>query len=486
MGYSQDDDNPDFPAGTSGASVTSTYGDNITQSDIDAGYYGAAGGPTPNVLVWNDYETIYVKVGDDGYGDLPSVLCSPYNWYMIEFKTDNNHLIDLYGFEMATRADEGAQITVDLLIDGQLVKRLSPHIFGKAIVDGLGRVHFDTSDAQGESGTYGFGTITGRHLGIRIWPNPLGEDVGITNIHFSQREDFQSFAPAPAPETTDVSLDTASLAWTSHDDVAYDVWFGTTADLAGVTPVRTAESALDLADTARPPNWRSSVGSGSVTISGNMSTACRTADRAPTIAQAREMSPDAETVAHDSIAKGFAVRDRQVRAIGKTLRHSLAMAYDYELPVDMRSPQRSSLRCPLRLATYVEDEPLLLLVVPLRGRAGTGGSGRWTEACAAREDRAPPAYRSQWLAPLDYGRFVGRRRFRSGNGRAVCGVLGAGRLRLGAVPGGDVPVGLGVPPPPLVSRPVSHRPDRSTVDVGAASFPTDIDKAGGAIALCHG
>lgn len=252
MGYSQDDDNPDFPAGTSGASVISTYGDNITQADIDAGYYGAAGGPTPNVLVWNDYENIYVKVCNDGYGDLPSVLCSPYNWYMLEFKTDDNHLVDLHDFDMATRADEGVQITVDLLIDGQLVKRLSPYVFGKAMVGGPGRVHFDTSDAQGESGTYGFGVISGRHLGIRIWPNPLGEDVGITNIHFSQREDFQAFAPVPLPETTGVSLDTASLAWTSHDDVAYDVWFGTTADLAGVTPVRTAEAALDLAETALP------------------------------------------------------------------------------------------------------------------------------------------------------------------------------------------------------------------------------------------
>ncbi len=102
MGYSQDDDNPDFPAGTSGASVTSTYGDNITQADIDAGYYGAAGGPTPNVLVWNDYENIYFKVRNDGYGDLPSVLCSPYNWYMLEFKADDNHLIDLHDFDLAT------------------------------------------------------------------------------------------------------------------------------------------------------------------------------------------------------------------------------------------------------------------------------------------------------------------------------------------------------------------------------------------------
>jgi len=250
LGYSQDDDNPDLPAGTAGGSVSSTYGDNITQADIDAGYYGAAGGPTPDVLVWNDYENVYVKVSDDGYGDLPSVLCSTYGWYMIELKTSNNYLIDLHGFNMAARTDEGAQISVDILIDGQMVKRIEPFVYGKAGVDGIKHIHFDTSDAEGEGGVYGFGPIAGRHIGIRVWPNPLGEDVGITNIHFSQREDFQAYAADPAPETVDVSLATTSLSWASHDDVEYDVWFGASSDLTDVTPIRTTESTLGVDQTA--------------------------------------------------------------------------------------------------------------------------------------------------------------------------------------------------------------------------------------------
>ena len=40
------------------------------------------------------------------------------------------------------------------------------------------------------------------------------------------------------------------------------------------------------------------------------------------------------------------------QAIAKTLRHSLAISYDRELPADIPSPQRSSLRCPVTLATY--------------------------------------------------------------------------------------------------------------------------------------
>ncbi len=163
----------------------------------------------------------------------------------------------------------------------------------------------------------------------------------------------------------------------------------------------------------------------------------RRADHTPTIAQARELFPEAATVTYDSLAKGFVVRDSHARALGrivdssglgpsyigyagqipvrialdmedgivavrlgenretrsylayldrrgfldrwrgltaveaveqqvaavsgatlssqaiaKTLRHSLAVAYDCELPADMRSPQRSSLRCPVTLATH--------------------------------------------------------------------------------------------------------------------------------------
>lgn len=163
----------------------------------------------------------------------------------------------------------------------------------------------------------------------------------------------------------------------------------------------------------------------------------RPANRTPTIAQARELFPEAATVAYDSLAKSFVTRDSDARALGqivdssglsplyigyagqvpvrigldmedrivavrlgenretrsylaywdrrgfldrwrgltaveaveqqvaavsgatlssqaiaKTLRHSLAIAYDRELPADMRAPQRSSLRCPVTLATY--------------------------------------------------------------------------------------------------------------------------------------
>ena len=252
LGYAQDDDNPDFPAGTAGASVSSTYGDNVTQADIDAGYYGAEGGPTPDVLVWNDYENIYVKVSDDGFGDLASVLCSPYGWYLIELKTDTNHVIELHGFDMAARTDEGATIEVDIQIDGQTVEVLEPFIYGRAGVNGVEHVHFDGSNADGASGVHGFGTIVGRHIGIVVCPGTFGEDVGISNITFSQREDFQAYAAEPGSEATDVSLATSSLAWASHEDVVYDVWFGTRADFADVTPVRTVETTLDLAETALP------------------------------------------------------------------------------------------------------------------------------------------------------------------------------------------------------------------------------------------
>ena len=163
----------------------------------------------------------------------------------------------------------------------------------------------------------------------------------------------------------------------------------------------------------------------------------RTADRTPTISQARESFPEAATVTYNSLGKSFVVHDRHARALGrivdssgpsppyigyagqisvwialdmedrivavrlgenretrsylayldrrgfldrwrgltaveaveqqvaavsgatlssqaitKMLRHSLAIAYDCELPADMRSPQRSSLRCPVTLATY--------------------------------------------------------------------------------------------------------------------------------------
>jgi hypothetical protein len=252
IGYSQDDDNPDVPAGTAGASVSSTYGDNITQADIDAGYYGAAGGPTPDVLVWNDWENVNVKVSDDDYGDLPSVLCSPYGWYMIEFKTDNNYLIDLHSFDMASRVDEGADIEIDILIDGETVKTLTPYIFGKEGMFGVKHVHFDTGMAEGDAGIYGFGQISGRHIGIRIWPRPLAEDVGITNIQFSQREDFQAFNAEPVSEANNVTLATSALTWASHDDVEYDVRVSTDADLAATTPIRVAETTLNLSQTALP------------------------------------------------------------------------------------------------------------------------------------------------------------------------------------------------------------------------------------------
>ncbi len=254
LGYSQDGDRTGYAAGDSGASVTAYYGDNISQADIDAGYYGSAYGPTPNVTVNNDYADAKVYVRNDGFGDLDTVLSSSYSWYMIDLIGTDNHVVNLKSFEMATMAGQGREIYLLLRVDDQIVKRYQNFYVGDD-----GHVTFNDTDADGTDDIWSFGEIKGRKIGIQILSNRYGAEVeydtfGVTNIAFEEIEDFTAFDPVPDNDSANITLATDLLSWSSHDNVEYDVYVGIGEDLSGVAAVRTTEPNVLLSDTALPYN----------------------------------------------------------------------------------------------------------------------------------------------------------------------------------------------------------------------------------------
>ena len=154
------------------------YGNRVESEVQDGFLYGLDGGPTPNVVVlYNAYFLPPLHTWDDDYGDLHNVVASE-NVFALALVADPGFVVTLNSFDMASWPHIDYTINYVAVLDqdlNELYRADQVVIYGTP--DGPRHTNFDFTDSG----------ITGSILYIVFdSQNVDPDDVGITNINFSQ------------------------------------------------------------------------------------------------------------------------------------------------------------------------------------------------------------------------------------------------------------------------------------------------------------
>lgn len=154
------------------------YGNRVESEVQDGFLYGLDGGPTPNVVVVSEtYFLPTLHTWDNDYGDLHNVVACE-DVFALVLVADPGFLVTLNSFDMASWPHIDYTINYVVVLDqdfNELYRADQPVIYGAP--DGPQHTTFDFTDLG----------ITGRALYIVFdSQNVDPDDVGITNINFSQ------------------------------------------------------------------------------------------------------------------------------------------------------------------------------------------------------------------------------------------------------------------------------------------------------------